>query len=156
VRNEEERPGENRNLFGYLSRSNLKTPMNLRTIKTVCLLSAMTLGGMPAALPAMTANSMVQKHVTEKTWNLLETRNGVSCYYQVGPLGTCNNAVLLKFVNASATAVVIDFSVTTDGVAVSRKITLEAGQTLDASKESSLSIRPASAGEPVISFTVSK
>jgi hypothetical protein len=131
--------------------------MKLTKLKKVCLLSGMMLSVMAPTLPAMTAASTPKKvEIIEKEWTLLETKNGVTCYYQVGPLGTCNNAVLLKVVNTTASAVIVDFSVVTDGVAVSRKITVAAGQTLDSSTDASLSIRPASSGEPVISFTVSK
>jgi hypothetical protein len=131
--------------------------MNLRTFKTACLLSVMTLGGMPAALPAMSANSMVQNQVTEKEWTLLETKDGVSCYYKIDQIGTCNNGVHLRFVNNSKSDVTVNFSVDMiEEVSVSRKVTLKAGQTLDPSSEPALIVRPDTQNKPVISFTVIK
>jgi hypothetical protein len=115
--------------------------MILRRIKIACLLSAMMMGVMATTLPAMTvvANKV---EATENEWTLLETKEGVSCYYINGPLGTCNNAVLLKVVNNSASAVTVDFTIEIDRVAVSKKITVDAGQTIDAYSDPSLSIRP--------------
>jgi hypothetical protein len=131
--------------------------MILTKITKAYLLSAMMMGAMSTALPAVSANAaVIKQQKSEKEWLLLGSRDGVTCYYQVGPLGTCNNAVLLKVVNHSAAAVIVDFSVETDGVAVSKKITVAAGQTIDPSSDSSLSIRPVSSGKPVVSFTVSK
>ena len=131
--------------------------MILRRIKIACLLSVMTIGVMSTALPAMTIVRTPNKVETiEQEWALLETKEGISCYYQVGPLGTCNNAVQLRFVNSSATDVTVNFSVETDGVTINGKVVVAAGQTLDSSKESSLAIRPVSSGKPVITFTISK
>jgi hypothetical protein len=131
--------------------------MKLTILKKACLLSGMIMGVMTATLPAMNVATASNKvNVIEKEWTLLETKNGVSCYYINGPLGTCNNAVQLLFVNSSAKAVTVNFTVETDGATITRKIVVAAGQTLEPSKESSLVIRPASSGKPVISFTVSK
>jgi hypothetical protein len=130
--------------------------MKLTKFTKACLLSGMMMGVMATTLPAMSIALTPNKvEAIEKEWTLLETKDGVSCYYINGPLGTCNNAIQLRFVNASATDVTVSFSVETDGVAITRKVVVAAGQTLD-STEPSLAVRPVSSGKPVISFTVSK
>jgi hypothetical protein len=128
----------------------------MRKIKMACLLSLVVAGVMTAALPVAMANPVVSTVKVEKEWKLIDTKNGVTGYYNVGGLGTCNNGVYLRFVNASATDVTVDFSVMSDGVAINKKITVKAGQTLDHTNDPALAVRPLTAGTPFVTFTVSK
>jgi hypothetical protein len=128
-------------------------------IKTACLLSALTLGITHTALRAMTTNSIVlPAQKSETVWNLLETKEGVSCYYKIDNLGT-GKGVFLRFVNNSGAEVTVNWSVNVSGVITPGKLTVAAGQTIDSFNQpagaSSPAVRIAS-GEPVISFTVSK
>ena len=119
----------------------------------------MTLGIMHTALPAMTVNNVVSQHQkTETAWTLFETKDGVSCYYRVGNLGT-GKGVFLRFVNNSGAAVTVNWSVNNAGAMTPGKLTLAAGQTVDSFNQpagvSSPAVRIASE-QFDISFTVSK
>src|SRR5687768_3394947 len=107
--------------------------MKRMKITKACLLSAMMMGVMATTLSAMTVVPTPNKvEAIEKEWTQLETKNGVTCYYKIDQVGTCNNAILLRFVNNSKTDVTVNFSVDMiEEVTISRKITLKAGQTLD-------------------------
>ncbi|CAN5918258.1 hypothetical protein BH11BAC7_BH11BAC7_16020 [soil metagenome] len=129
--------------------------MKNKIIKIACLLSVLMIGMMSSALTALTPVSpAVKLEKTQEIWNLLETKDGVTCYYRIDQLGT-GNGVYLRFVNAASSDVTVDFIIMDGEKATNSKLTVAAGQTLDSSNALSLAIRLAS-DKPVISFTVSK
>jgi hypothetical protein len=145
-------------VFRYL-RVQTKKSMTLRRIKTACLLSVMTLGIMHTALPAMAANGVVMNtRKSETAWTLLETKDGVSCYYKIDNLGT-GKGVFLRFVNNSGAEVKVAWEVTYGKAVAGGSLTVAPGKSADhiSQPEGSkpLVVRTNSQ-TPFISFTVSK
>lgn len=127
-----------------------------KKIKISCLLSAVMVGVMTTSLPALTANSSSSYQKVEKEWKLLDTKDGVSCYYKIDQMGS-GNGVYLRFVNNSTSGVSIDWSVSfqkDDGAG--GHFFIGAGKTISSLTEPGFAIRTTSTSEPVISFTVSK
>ncbi|MDQ3110196.1 MAG: hypothetical protein M3R17_09905 [Bacteroidota bacterium] len=133
--------------------------MTLKTIKTVCLLSVMTMGLMHSALPAMTTDyASVHIQKTEKEWTLLQTKDGVTCYYKVDNLGT-GKGVFLRFVNDSGTEVKVTWDVTYGKAVAGGDLTIASGKSADSISQPEGSkplVVRIDSETPFISYTVSK
>lgn len=128
--------------------------MILRKIRIASFLSLLMMG-MSTAMPAVADYTVATIQKVEKEWTLLETKNGVSCYYRMDQMGT-GNGVYLRFVNNSGTNVSLNWTVNlSKDNSTTGKLTLTPGQTIDSNTQPELAIRITS-GKPTISFTVSK
>ncbi len=127
--------------------------MKLRKIKLTCLLSLLVMG-MSTAMPAAANYSVATTQKVENEWTLLETKNGVSCYYKIDQMGS-GNGVYLRFVNNTGSDATIGWNVSDAGNGVGGNFFLKAGGTVNSFTDPTLAFRITS-GEPVITFTVSK
>ncbi len=133
----------------------------MKKIKIAYLACVLMLGSQASPLLASSAciAAIQQKQAVQNTWQLLETKDGVSCYWKIDKLGT-GNGVFLRFVNNSGANATINWNVNiaTDNVK-SGKVVLTNGQTAEPNNQPAgsdlLAIRIPS-GQPVITFTVSK
>jgi|GEM_PF-4879130 len=93
-----------------------------------------------------------------ESWQLQETKSGVSCYSKTAAMGT-GQGMYLRFVNGSMQTVTIDWTVSHDGRSSSGKLTLAPGETAEQGKQANDSAPLAvrfSSGQGNVSFTVSK
>jgi hypothetical protein len=134
--------------------------MKTSLFKTVCLATLLLAGAqLPVRASYPQTESMVQADEKESEWKLLQTKDGVSCYWKIDLLGA-GNGVYLRFVNATDEMVNITWQVSENGGPVTEgKLPLVANTTAEANHQpagtSLLSVR-VSSSSPVISFNVSK
>jgi hypothetical protein len=151
-------------IFGLLKKT---AKMKKNHLKLLCFTPLLLMGICVSAQVGQTntpinsqkQNNSVQTQQVKKDWLLLETKDGVSCYWKINNMGT-GNGVFLRFVNNAGGNVTVNWSVVSaTDIQKTGKIALAEGQVAESNHQSAdselLAVRITS-DQPVISFTVSK